>query len=169
MNQHEIILPAAAVEEYYEQDAVTILVEPPQEIPAPSWASWVGGAIALPVSSVKRVAEGGKIMLKVTIGDTLASSGAMPKVFRVKTTKVMPDTVSFSVKVTPAENRYDRPTVTQTGSLPQSSRQAVELPRCTKPIRVRPDTHRMIRAIATQTGMEIAEVIDKAIAAYQPG
>ena len=80
-----ITLPPEIVESYYENDAARVVINPPAGIPSPDWVNWAHEAFPLPVVSVERLSEGGRLLLAVTLGETDEGEGEVktPKTFRL--------------------------------------------------------------------------------------
>lgn len=157
-----ITLPPEIVEEFYASDCVRVICSPPAGVPSPDWIGWAHEAFPLPVVSVERLPEGGRLLLAVTLGETDEGEG------EVKTPK------TFRLVSSPVNHSYGKPlpivTVNMNGaewapSPPKPAQPPAKIDTCSKPVRVRADTHKKIRALAKRLGLGVADTIDRAVSA----
>lgn len=156
-----ITLPPEIVEEFYASDCVRVVISPPAGVPSPDWIGWAHEAFPLPVVSVERLSEGGRLLLAVTLGETDEGEGEVktPKTFRL---------------VTPVSHNRGKPLPIVTVNLngeqwtpppPTPTRPPAPIDTCSRPVRVRADTHKKIRALAKRLGLGVADTIDRAVSA----
>lgn len=160
-----ITLPPEIVESYYENDAARVVINPPAGIPSPDWVNWAHEAFPLPVVSVERLSEGGRLLLAVTLGETDEGEGEVktPKTFRL---------------VSQVNQNYGKPLPIVTVNLngeqwtpppPKPAQPPAKIDTCSKPVRVRSSTHQKIMALAKHLGLGVADTIDKAVSAMLDG
>lgn len=155
----QIELPAEVVSEYYENDSVRAICSPPAGVPSPEWATWARKAFPLPVTSVERIAEGGRLLLAVTLGET--DEGATPKTFRL----IPPPQKGIGPEVTLTVNGISG----WTPPPPTPAQPPAPTDTCSRPVRVRADTHARIRTLSKRLGLGIADTIHAAVDAMIDG
>lgn len=157
MTENQIELPHEVVSEFYESDIVRVIVAPPADVPSPEWVRWAHEAFPLPVVSVERVPEGGRLLLAVTLAEEPPDEEATPKTFRLTSPasyREKPLTATVTINLNGAEWTPPPPAPAQ----PTAPRDT-----CSRPVRVRGDTHRKIRALSKRLGLGIADTIDRAV------
>lgn len=163
MNQIE--LPADIVEEYFNSDCARVIISPPAGIPSPDWSVWAHSVFPLPVSKVERIAEGGRLLLAVTLGEEQTDEGEVktPKTFRL---------------VPPVNHNRGKPLPIVSVNLngaewtpppPPPAKPPAPIDTCSRPVRVRNDTHQKIRLLSKRLGLGIADTIHAAVDAMING
>jgi len=157
-----ITIPSSAADAYLEDDAVIIITDPPN-LPLAEWKTWADGELPFPVAEVCPITEDGRTLCRIVIGDIDTNGGDLPKEFRIMPPKSDFASVSITLGESTSDRTYAPSSVTMTGSLPQSTKQGVELRRCSCPARIWSETHSKVKAYAATHGLEIAAVIGKAV------
>jgi hypothetical protein len=158
-------VPAKIVEEYYASDCVRVIVAPPADVQSTDWEAWAYGAFPFHVSEVSRITENGRILLSVLLDESDEGEGEVktPKTFRL---------------VPPVNQSYGKSmpivTVNMNGAEwtpppPTPSQPPAKIDTCSKPVRVRSDTHARIRMLSKRLGLGVADTIDRAVTAMIGG
>ena len=165
MTENQIELPAEVVSEYYDNDCVRVIITPPSGVPSPDWEAWAYGAFPFHVAEVSRITENGRLLLSVLLDESDEGEGEVktPKTFRL---------------VPPVNQSYGKSmpivTVNMNGAEwtpppPTPSQPPAKIDTCSKPVRVRSDTHARIRMLSKRLGLGIADTIHAAVDAMIDG
>lgn len=159
MTENQIELPAEVVSEYYDSDCVRVIIAPPAGVSSPDWEAWAYGAFPFHVAEVSRITENGRLLLSVLLDESDEGEGESrtPKTFRL---------------VPPVNQSYGKPLPTVTVNLngaewtpppPKPAQPPPPRDICSRPVRVRSETHSQIRTLSKRLGLGVADVIDKAV------
>lgn len=161
----KIILPTAVTDELIASDAVRLMFDPPGNVSPSDWHAWAEAAFdgcGYDVALVQRTVENGRLRLAVILGD-LPDDPEDMETFRLQLPASPP--ASFIPPPT-------GPKVTITMGGVENWTPPVQLERppappkgaASRPVRVYPGDHALIRNLAEKMGLGIADTIGRAVA-----